>query len=289
MLRSQLTTAPATAREECRFLDGPGPDDSLYARIYLPSAETARRTGVVIAPPVGHERLRCYRELVVLGRSLAKVGYPVIHADYRGEGESSGNFADCDLTTRVADLERETGELRAVARLKRLAIVGVRLGTVVALLAAERIEASALALVEPVTNPAMCARDLLRANVILQRQYQGGIRRNATELRAALQAGETISIYGFHLGLPLLTGLEDLQLSPSQQAFSGHALVLHFEREAGRTRPDLEEWRAGFLRAAGGAELAEVVTSFTWAGKNAWSSGIEPLHGKLVGWLESDG
>jgi pimeloyl-ACP methyl ester carboxylesterase len=286
-LGENVRTVRATAREECRFIDGARDGDFLYARFHLPRKESSG-TGVVIAPPVGHERLRCYRELVSLARSLASAGHPAIFADYRGEGESSGCYAETDLASRVEDVETMARELESVASCEKLAIVGVRLGAVLALLAAKRVEVSALALVEPVTSPSVYARDLLRANMILQRQYQGGIRRNAAALKAALQAGETVSVYGFHLGWPLLGALEELDPLPLQKSFAGRALILHFEHRSGRARPDLEGWRQEFGRAAGRPGLAEIVTPFSWAGKNVWIAGIEPLERKIAEWLGED-
>ncbi|MGQ0721253.1 MAG: serine aminopeptidase domain-containing protein [Candidatus Eiseniibacteriota bacterium] len=274
----------AALLEECTFAEGPGVDDYLYTRVYLPAAET-RSTGVVIAPPVGHERLRCYRELVGLGRGLAEAGYPAIHLDYRGEGESSGDFADSDLGSRVADVGAAARELRGRARLEELVLVGVRLGALVALLAARSLAVTRVVLCEPVCDPRSHATDLLRANIILQRQYRGGIADTSPALRTALASGRTISVYGFHLGRKLLGELETLDTTAVVEGFAGEALVVYFAREERPPRPDLEAWTRRFVGASSPVEAARVVTDFGWAGKATWNSRLEPLNARVTEWL----
>jgi pimeloyl-ACP methyl ester carboxylesterase len=269
--------------EACAFAEGPAAGDYLYVRSYQP-ASGARRTGVIISPPVGHERLRCYRELVGLGRGLAESGFPAILADWRGEGESSGEFGDTDLSSRVQDLAASARELRAGAHVTELILVGVRLGAVVALMAARSLGVRRVVLCEPVCNPRSHATDLLRANMILQQQYRGGIAETSPALRDALGAGQTISVYGFHLGRRLLDELEALDTAAFVEGFEGRALVLYFAREERPPRRDLDEW----TRRLGGAESVEtecLVTDFGWSGKATWNSRFGALNERVGRWL----
>lgn len=259
-------------------------EEYIYTRVWLP-AGAPRSTGVVIAPPVGHERLRCYRELVGLGRGLAEAGFPAIQLDYRGEGESSGDFAEADLGSRVADVAAAARELRGRAEVGELVLVGLRLGALIALMAARSLGAPRVVLCEPAHNPKSYATDLLRANMILQQQYGGRITETSPALRTALASGRTVSVYGFHLGRRLLEELEALETSPFIEGFAGRALVLHFARQERPPRRDLEEWTRRFIGAAAPVETACVVTDFGWSGKATWNSRLEPLNARITEWL----
>jgi predicted alpha/beta hydrolase len=67
------------------------------------------------ASPIGRERLRVCHGIPSLGRDLAAAGFPVIRFDYRGEGESAGQFRDATVSSRVMhvaaanELKRRTG------------------------------------------------------------------------------------------------------------------------------------------------------------------------------------
>ncbi|MBL4584190.1 MAG: hydrolase 1, exosortase A system-associated [Pseudomonadales bacterium] len=65
----------------------------------LHTADGARDTGVLILPGGPQTRVGSHRQFVLLARSLAKKGVPVLRFDYRGMGDSTGvmrNFEEVD-------------------------------------------------------------------------------------------------------------------------------------------------------------------------------------------------
>ncbi len=261
--------------EACWFLDLPGGDHRLYTCTYIPRDPTA--PAVVIVPPMGRERLRCYRELANMARDLAAAGHPVARFDYRGEGESSGSFETSTVADRVQDVAAVARALADASGVDEICLVGLRLGALVAVMAAPDIGARQLVLVDPVCKPAGLARTLLRANVVLQTHYQGKISRDAATLREAMASGEAVSIYGFMLGEPLLKELEALDPAPHLARFRGRADLLYMAPREVKPKRDLAAWLTQLEQGAeAGARC--VVMAFSWTSRKRWTPRLAPLN-----------
>lgn len=269
--------------EDCFFCTPHGDEDPLFACYY--AAEHPAQPALVLVPPIGRERLRCYRELALLGRGLAARGHAVLRFDYRGEGESAGRFQEHDLTTRVEDTVSAVHELQRRSGCEQICLLGLRLGALVALMAAEQLRLERLILCDPICSPRRYARSLLRANLILQNQYFGGTTDNEAALRARLKQGEAISIHGFPMAHRLLDELEAIDPDPLLRRFRGRAALLHIAPREAPPRPDLRGWGER-LAEAGEVSLRCVVMKFSWTSRSLWGTRITPLEQAVADWLE---
>ena len=82
--------------------------------IYEPPHGPPRDEAIVLCPPVPQEIMRSYQGLVLLGKKLAHLGYPVLRLDYFGTGDSDGDSS----TMRLAHWEGNI--ITAVSQLKTL-------------------------------------------------------------------------------------------------------------------------------------------------------------------------
>jgi pimeloyl-ACP methyl ester carboxylesterase len=270
--------------EDCYFFQAvKKPDEFLYGRIYIPSAECST-TGIVIVGPIGYERLRRYREIVSLARDLAHQKYPVIYFDQQGEGESSGEFQNFNLTTRVEDITSAVHELKRHAEVDELVLIGIRLGAVLAVLGAAKHHVKRLVLCDPICNPANYAIDLLRGNIVLQQQYQGNLK-TTPELREHLKQGGTISIYGFPMGYSLLEELEQINLMPYLEKFTGRTVLLHFVKTHGSIKKDIAHWEQ-LLKTHGECETIGIESNFAWTEKKFLTSRLDVLNEEIIRWLK---
>jgi pimeloyl-ACP methyl ester carboxylesterase len=95
--------------------------------------------GVLIVPPFGFEEVCCYRPLRFLARTFAQAGIPTLRYDLPGTGDSSGGLLDPGLLEQwILSIDAAVGELRRVSGVERAALVGIRLGGMLAALAAAR-------------------------------------------------------------------------------------------------------------------------------------------------------
>jgi pimeloyl-ACP methyl ester carboxylesterase len=91
--------------------------------------------GVVVVAPPGFEDLCSHRALDMLAQMLADAGLPTLRFDLPGSGDSLGDEDDARLADQwIASVSNAIDELRRVTDVERVALVGLRVG---ALLAAE--------------------------------------------------------------------------------------------------------------------------------------------------------
>src|SRR4051794_8267818 len=105
------------------------PEESLRIRLddaelhaVLHRAAGRARGAVLVCAPDGEERSWALRPLVQLARDLAARGHHVLRFDYEAQSESSGDYEDTDVTSRLRDIAAAAGELRARTETTRITI-----------------------------------------------------------------------------------------------------------------------------------------------------------------------
>jgi pimeloyl-ACP methyl ester carboxylesterase len=97
------------------------------------------RLGLLIVPPFGWEDACSYRPLRVFGQALAEDGIPVLRYDLPATGDSSGTpREEALLAAWIQSVADAAEELRRSSGVERVAVLGIRLGAILALSAAAR-------------------------------------------------------------------------------------------------------------------------------------------------------
>lgn len=91
-----------------------------------------RQTAVLICHSWGLEYMRSYRGLRVLAQRFAAAGYETLRFDYSGTGDSQGHGLDARLEHWLADIATAARELRDISGRQEVAVVGLRLGALLA-------------------------------------------------------------------------------------------------------------------------------------------------------------
>jgi len=104
--------------------------------------------GVVLCSAFGYEELCNRRTMHDLACSIAGAGLPVLRFDYHGTADSAGNGEDPDrVTTWIVNIGAAIDLLRRETGVSEVALVGLRLGALLAACAAaSRRDVSGLAL-----------------------------------------------------------------------------------------------------------------------------------------------
>jgi pimeloyl-ACP methyl ester carboxylesterase len=111
---------------------------SLIGHIDLPETQW-QSLGALIVPPFGWEEISSYRPLRFLGKALAASGIPALRFDLPGTADSSGSALDGGLFEAwIQSVWDAAAELRAVTGVVDVAAVGIRLGAMLAVSAADR-------------------------------------------------------------------------------------------------------------------------------------------------------
>jgi alpha-beta hydrolase superfamily lysophospholipase len=137
--------------------------DGCFGWLHAPRDGAGSDVGVLICTGLIQDALLAYGSLRVLADDLAAAGYATLRFDYPGTGDSCDDAAEKDghWTAWQRSVDQAANWLRATTGATRLLLVGLRLGTTLATLAASRREdIAALLLFEPVMSGRNYVRQL---------------------------------------------------------------------------------------------------------------------------------
>lgn len=177
-----------------------------FGMLYQPAATPAG--AILICDPLFEERKAAQRPLVEAARTLCGAGWSVLRFDYRGCGDSPGNFEDFTVDDWIADTTAALNLLRQRFPEAPLGLLAVRFGAVPALYAAATAEKlKFVVLWEPAANGPEYLRQELRKKLMKEMVTFGGSRQTRDELVAELQAGGMVDCDGYALTSRLFASL----------------------------------------------------------------------------------
>jgi len=215
-----------------------------FGWLHPPRDGAGSDVGVVICTGLIQDALLAYGSLRVLADDLAAAGYATLRFDYPGTGDSCDDATEKDghWTAWQRSVDDAANWLRATTGAKRLVLVGLRLGTTLATLAAARREdVAALLLFEPVISGRNYVRQLA-----LEVEMLSGARPTK---------GEDLYLREFRFAPATLDQIGDVDLRKVTLKTGTHVAV------CAQTEGKAAEDAATAWRAAG----AEVV-NIPWAG-----------------------
>jgi exosortase A-associated hydrolase 2 len=237
-------TGEAPPPFEPLFLEGAA--GRLFAIHHPPRGAFAR--AALYLPPFAEEMNRSRRVAALLARSLAEAGCGALLLDPYGTGDSEGDFAAARWETWREDARAGIAFLKARGY-REVALVGLRLGALLALEAARGTEAvSQVVLWQPVLKGEQMLTQFLRLRLAAGLGAGKEGRETTADLRRRLQAGETLEIAGYALAPALAAAIDKLELGPLGVEAGAAIEWIAVEPEDAPPAPAqekvAEEWRA---------------------------------------------
>lgn len=188
---------PAMRFSEQQIVMECGDRNWLVGLAFVPDRPTAR---CLICNPLFEERKTAQRALTNLARKMAGRGLAALLFDYRGCGDSGGEFAEFAVADWLADLRTATRQLASLAPGCETVYCGLRFGATLAMLAAAaNPEVKTCCLWAPVVSGKQYLFEELRRKIMKEMLTFGANRSTRDELVARLQAGETVDLDGYAL------------------------------------------------------------------------------------------
>jgi pimeloyl-ACP methyl ester carboxylesterase len=156
---------------------------------------------------------------VQIARKLQQLGCAVLRFDYRGQGESEGDFIDFTIASGFADVEHAWQRLCQFPFIDqaRMGVVGYSLGGLYAVeLAAKQPSIRGVGLLAPVAHPERVFRSFFTDEQLLEADRQGWI-----------------DWLGWPVGAPFIQGLSTIQPLPSMRTLHAPVHIFHgtYDRE----------------------------------------------------------
>lgn len=131
----------------------------LFGVLHEPAVSRERQEAVLLCPPIGQEHVRSHWALRQIAARLAREGFYVLRFDWFGVGDSAGSLAETSTARLLEDCATAAQELRDTTGIKRISVVGLRLGATIAALAAHDLAPSSLVLWDAVPRGAEMISD----------------------------------------------------------------------------------------------------------------------------------
>lgn len=221
-----------------------GPEDRPRAG-WFHRPDRPARDGLVIVPPFGYEAVCAHRSLRHLAGAAAAAGIAALRFDLDGTGDSAGGDRDPGRVRAWLDSVRDAAiELRRLTGADRIWLAGVRLGAMLAALAAREIGAAGLIAIAPVVSGKALLRELRALQMAL------GLSEPPTDV--ALPEGGQEAL-GFTITDETRAELGAIDLTKQTAPPAPHVLVL--DRE---DLPSADKWIARLREQGVDAEAQRV-------------------------------
>jgi pimeloyl-ACP methyl ester carboxylesterase len=213
--------------------------------------------GWVMCHGFGREQAYLQSLEVAGARALARVGFPVLRFHAQGYGDSEASTDTATPTSHIRDACDAVKVLRARAGVERVGLLGARFGGAVAALTADRVDASALVLWDPVAEGSTYLDELLRRAAAGELAAAGRPRDSASDPITVLRDEGVLDALGYPLRREVADAIAAIHLPTDLRRFDGTSLILQVSRSPG-VRPDLQALRDR-LDELGARTLLDVV------------------------------
>jgi alpha-beta hydrolase superfamily lysophospholipase len=175
--------------------------------------------GLVICKPFGYESICAHRALRTVAEEAAAAGVPALRFDYAGTGDSADVDPDADqLALWVDDIEAAVDELKRQTGVARVCLLGVRLGGLLATLAARRGNIDALILIAPTVSGRRYLREF-KTMRLAAAAIAGGAGMNLSD-------SGSMEVAGFSISPATVESLGKVDLAASPVVPAPHVLIL---------------------------------------------------------------
>ena len=235
----------------------------LFFAHHQPPKDRSNGFGLLICDPLLEEKQDSRRALVNFANLAAERGFSVLRFDFRGQGESDGNFGDFKPSQALEDIKFAFDELKARSHLDRTAVLGVRYGCNLLAAVGDSLSPDLMVLWAPIINSAGYAEQLLRANLSGQLVVHRKIVEDRKVLVTRMMDGEAVNIDGYGLNLDTYKFIADDLLDENLRDQKSVTLVVGIANNPDRPDKEWDKFRAK-LEASPNSEAIRVKSEPFW-------------------------
>lgn len=269
---------------------------NLFGVLYQPDADTSsissnycshKDLGIVLCSPFAEEKLLSHRVMVNLARALTELGIYCLRFDYMGHGDSSGNFEDATIETRISDIKQAVAYLKKRTNIKKVGLLGVRLGATLTCLTNSDINhADFSILISPITDGNSYIEQCLRSNLTTQLAVFKKITKDRKKLISDLLLGLHVNIDGYLLTNAVYQEIRYINLLINHISVPSHILVIQVSRNVNQpVNPNLNEFCTKVKSLSKQADLYNVKDPYFWTDTKIYIPHSKNILGIITNWL----
>jgi pimeloyl-ACP methyl ester carboxylesterase len=163
-------------------------------------------------------------------RRLAGAGCPVLRFHSQGYGDSDLPMEHVRLESHIRDATDASALLSDSEGVERVGLIGARFGGAIAALAADRVDAAAIALLAPVVEGNPYMRSMIRSALATELTGETGSRSPGHDPMEAMVREGFMDVHGFPLQRETYEEICQLDVARSLKSFSGQSLLVQVSR-----------------------------------------------------------
>ena len=242
---------------------------------------------LVFCHPFAEEKLISHRIMVNLARRLASEEITCLRFDYMGHGDSDGKFEDSTVETRLSDIRSAVQFLKSRVPQEEVGLVGVRFGSTLAAMAAERMGGiGRFVAVSPIVNGKTYMEQCLRSNLTTQMALYKKVVKDREALVRELMAGGMVNIDGYLITKALYEQMVSIDLLSSSGPIARKALIVQISRRDNeQIDKGIAALQSKWAELSGNTELVSVRENHFWQDQKIYQTKAENLEAKVLKWL----
>jgi exosortase A-associated hydrolase 2 len=243
----------------------PSGSDALCGVLYRPDREPAL-CGLVMCHPLFEERKSAQRVMVEAARAFAAAGCAVLRFDYRGCGDSTGDFAAFGCADWLADIAAAARFLARNTAAEQTGLLGLRLGASLATQAAAANTELArfLVLWEPILDGRRHLDQELRRKLVNEMVTFGQSRATRAGLLKDLESGRAIDMDGYAVTPRLFAEINAIILAETTPRLAARILLVRIAR-AGVAGPDWKRLQTALTASGAAVDSIQVEEDPFWS------------------------
>ncbi len=258
-------------------------NEKLFTVFHIPDKVDVKMAFVFIHP-FAEEKLWSHRVYVSFARELASQGYYVARFDFRGHGDSDGDFVDSTLEKHVQDIDAVINHLKVQYQIKDISLFGLRLGASLAtVFASSSDEIRNLILWDPVLNGERYMQEILRSNLAAQMALKGKVETTRDDLVEQMKSGSPINIEGYLLTYDYYSQLSGLDLLQLDHKKSVNCLINQIVRNP--KQPHNKAYAEFIENFSAKSELVKSHEEQFWKEIKTFYQYAENLNSSTISWM----
>jgi alpha-beta hydrolase superfamily lysophospholipase len=211
----------------------------LFGWLHVSTGDSCAGLGLVICKPFGFEAMSAHLTMRVQAEMAAALGIPTLRFDYAGTGDSEDLAPAADqLDAWVQDVIAAVQELQRRTGVQRICLLGIRLGAMLAAIAASRCpQVSSLVAIAPVISGKRYLKEI-RMFELAAAQTQSAyvsVRPQTPSREAELAGPGHMEVNGFFLNAATMAALQEIDLLTLPKLSVTAALLVDRQDLAGAT------------------------------------------------------